>query len=146
MNAEGITAPLTYTLTGTPAPEDIATLEHGLSAFFTAQGASPKDMPLAIFVRDDQGALVAGLDAKTGWDQMYIRTLYVAQALRGQGVGHRLLEQAEAEGRTRGCHTAWLMTSTEEAKRFYETYGYSSFGTVERHAPNCARYFMKKAL
>ena len=138
--------PLAYTLTATPSPEDITVLEQHLADFFTAHGAHPKDSSLAIFVRDDHGIIVAGLDAKTGWDQMYIRTLYVAETLRGQGIGRQLLEQAETEGRQRGCHTAWLMTSTEEARRFYEARGYACFGEVERHATNCARYFMKKRI
>lgn len=138
--------PITYTLTETPAPEDIAILELGLTNYFTQQGAGPKDNKLAIFARDDHGVLIAGLIAKTGWDQMYIDTLFVAETARGQGIGTGLIAQAETEARRRNCRTVWLMTSTTEGKSFYERQAYECFGAVERHAPNCARYFMKKAL
>ena len=138
--------PLTYTLTATPAPEDIATLEQDLTDYFTQHGAGPKDNKLAILVRDDSGILIAGLIAKTGWDQMYISTLFVAEQARGHGIGGTLIARAEEEARRRGCGAAWLMTSTPEGKAFYEKQGYACFGAVERHAPSCARYFMKKAL
>jgi GNAT superfamily N-acetyltransferase len=138
--------PLTYTLTETPAPEDIAALEQGLTAYFTALGADAKDRKLTIFTHDDHGKTIGGLIAKTGWDQMYISTLYVAEPHRGQGIGAQLIAQAEAEARNRRCRTSWLMTSTPEGKAFYESRGYECFGAVERHAPNCARWFMKKGL
>lgn len=137
--------PLIFTLTTTPSSEDITALERGLSDFYASHRADHKDAPLAIFVRDE-GVIVAGLDAKTGWDQLYISTLYVADHLRSQGIGRQLLEQGEAEGRKRGCRSAWLMTSTERAKRFYEASGYACFGAVERHGASCARYFLKKVL
>ena len=77
---------------------------------------------------------------------MYISTLFVAETARGQGIGTELIAQAEAEAHRRNCRSAWLMTSTEDGKGFYEKQGYECFGVVERHAPSCARYFMKKAL
>ena len=138
--------PLTYTLTDTPAPEDTALLEQGLADYFAALSAGAKDRPIAIFVRNDHGTIIGGLLAKTGWAQMYIATIYVMETSRGQGIGARLMEQAEAEGRRRGCCTAWLMTSTLEGKGFYERQDYECLGTVERPAPRCAIYFMKKAL
>lgn len=138
--------PPTFMLTSAPAAADIEALEHALSGYFTRLGADAKDQTLAVLARDDAGAVVAGIVAKTGWDQMYISTLYVAEHLRGQGVGTRLVEEAEAEGRRRGCLVAWLMTSTAEGKRFYEGRGYACFGEVERRAPEVARYFMKKVL
>lgn len=137
--------PLTFSLTSTPSAADIESLEQALTDFFAGRGADAQDQPLAVLARDGAGAVVAGLDAKTGWGQLYIRTLHVAETLRGQGVGRRLMEDAEAEGRKRGCVVAWLMCSTEDAKRFYERRGYASFGQVERGEAT-PRYFMKKVL
>lgn len=138
--------PLTYSLSAAPVPADIAALEGALNGYFAALDAATADTPLLALARDEAGAVVAGLAAKTGWDQMYIRTLHVAEPLRGQGVGARLMAEAEAEGRRRGCIVSWLMCSTPEAKRFYEGRGYTCFGEVERRAPKPARWFMKKAL
>ncbi|MHB1204556.1 MAG: GNAT family N-acetyltransferase [Rhodospirillaceae bacterium] len=138
--------PLTYTLTETPTPEDAAALKQGLDDYFEQLGADRERLPFAIFARDDHGAITAGLIAKTGWDQMYISTLFVVEAARGQGIGTHLMAQAEAEGRRRECLVVWLMTSTPEGKGFYELRGYECFGAVERHAPSCSRYFLKKAL
>lgn len=135
---------LTFSLTAAPEPRDIEALEGALTDFFAGRGADAKDQPLAVLARDETG-VVAGLDAKTGWGQLYIRTLHVAGHLRGRGVGRRLMEDAEAEGRKRGCVVSWLMCSTEDAKRFYERRGYACFGEVER-GPATPRYFMKKAL
>lgn len=137
---------LSYTLTAEPDAADIESLEQALSDYFVSLRPDALDQPLAVFARDDAGAVVAGLAGKSGWGQLYIRTLHVAEALRGQGVGRKLMQDVEAEGRKRGCTVAWLMCSTAEAKRFYERCGYACFGEVERPAPLPARWFMKKAL
>lgn len=136
---------LTFSLTDTPAPGDIEALEQSLSAYFAGHRTDAQDQPLLLLARDGAGAPVAGLDAKTGWGQLYIRTLFVADHLRGQGVGKRLMADAEAEGQRRGCAVSWLMCSTEAAKRFYERCGYTCFGEVERHEA-ISRYFMKKGV
>ncbi len=135
---------LTFTLSSAPSQADIEALEQSLSNYFAAHRTDAKDQPLLLLARDGE-KVVAGIYAKTGWDQMYIRTLFVAEHLRGQGVGRKLIEDAEAEGRKRGCAVSWLMCSTEAAKRFYERRGYECFGEVERRAAT-SRYFMKKQL
>lgn len=135
---------LTFSLTAAPAAGEIEALERELSGYFAGQRSDEQDQPLLVLVRAE-GKVVGGLDAKTGWSQLYIRTLFVAEPLRGQGVGRKLMEDAEAEGRKRGCAVSWLMCSTEAAKRFYERCGYVCFGEVERHGAT-PRYFMKKAL
>lgn len=136
---------LTFTLTAGPDAAEMEALDRALTEYFVGRGADAKDQPLAVLARDAKGAVVAGLAAKTGWDQLYIRTLFVAERSRGQGVGRRLMQDAEAEGRKRGCVVSWLMCSTEDAKRFYERCGYACFGEVERRTAT-PRYFMKKAL
>ena len=137
---------LTFILTSAPDAAEIEALEGALTGYFTGLGADAKEQSLAVLARDGQGAVVAGLAAKTGWDQLYIRTLYVADHLRGQGIGQRLIGDVEAEGRRRGCVVSWLMCSSAEAKRFYERCGYTCLGEAERRPPNPPRWFMKKAL
>ena len=138
--------PLTFSLVASPPAADIKALEHRLDDYFIARGAPDREGTFAVLARDAAGALIGGLYAKTGWDQLYIDTLHIVEAHRGQGLGAELMARAEAEGRRQDCAFAWLDTSAPEAKAFYEARGYTCFGAVERRAPSAPRWFMTKAL
>lgn len=133
-------------LTDTPNGDDIAVLDRGLAEFYSGANTGGTDRPIAIFVRDPQGTVVACLSGKTGWDQLYISVIFVSEPLRRSGVGTALMERAEQEGKARGCLSAWLMTSNPLAQAFYERRGYQVFGSVERRPPSPERYFLKKRL
>lgn len=101
-------------------------------------------------IRDESGALAAGLVASTGYGWLLVKMLWVSEGERGRGLGRRLMEEAEAEGVRRGCHGAWLDTSMPDAARFYERLGYETFGLLENTpddmVPGHRRWFMRKRL
>jgi len=133
-------------LTDAPTTAQLDWLSQGLDGFFVQAGHRREDRPLAVFITDETGEPRAGLSGRTGWDQLFISILFVAAGFRGTGLGTKLMNAAEEEGRRRRCKSAWLMTSTHEAKAFYEKRGYQTFGNVERHAPSADRFFLKKTL
>ncbi len=57
--------------------------------------------------------------------------LVVDEAYRGQGIGRRLMEQAETWGRERNCEAVYLKTNMirHEAHAFYENLGYQRVKT-----------------
>lgn len=101
--------------------------------------------PLVLALRDEAGAVIGGLWASTGYGWLYTQMLYVPETLRGQGVGQRLMAQAEDEARRRGCRHAWVDTQFG-ARPFYEGQGYTVFGELPDYPPGFARTFLKKAL
>jgi GNAT superfamily N-acetyltransferase len=58
--------------------------------------------------------------------QAEIGGLVVSQALRGQGVGKQLMQQAEAWAQQQGCHGIVVRSSVQrsEAHQFYQRVGY----------------------
>ena len=72
--------------------------------------------------------------------------LIVPDSLRGQGIGTRLMQAAEAEARRRGCHHIWLETYSFQARPFYERLGFEVFGQLDGPAPIYPRFFMRKIL
>jgi GNAT superfamily N-acetyltransferase len=101
---------------------------------------------LTVFVRDDAGVVCAGLTGTTDWGWLFVRLFWVSESLRGQGVGTRLLDAAEAEARSRGCHSAWLDTFSFQAPGFYEKRGYARFGSLPEYPRGFERHFYWKKL
>jgi GNAT superfamily N-acetyltransferase len=100
----------------------------------------------AILLRllDADGGVGGGLIGRISWQWLYVQTLAVAPALRGQGWGLRLMEAAETAARRRGCIGARLDTYSFQARDFYEKQGYRVTGTLEDCPPGHARYGMAK--
>ena len=101
-------------------------------------------------VENGAGGLLAGLACSTAYGWLHIETLWVADARRGQGLGRKLMNAAEAFGRERACHGAWLDTSNPGAAAFYRKLGYTVFGELangeDRFPPEHRRWFLKRAL
>jgi GNAT superfamily N-acetyltransferase len=102
---------------------------------------------LAIFLRDDEGRIRGGVlgDVWASW--LHLKFLWVDEDCRGHGWGARLLEAAETHAREGGCTHAHLDTfSFQAGPRFYERFGYETFGILEDHPEGYTHYFMRRRL
>ena len=128
------------------SPEDAAVIHDGLARFNVAATKHTYYSPVAIFLRDDRDAVLGGAlgDVWGGWlDLVY---LWIAEPLRGQGYGKRLLQAAEDEARAHGCQGVFLETLGFQARPFYERYGYEVFAELPDRPAGYTSYFMKKIL
>lgn len=98
----------------------------------------------ALLAHDDGAALRAGLVGVVAGGWLFIESLWVDEALRGQGIGRALMACAEDHARARGCHDAWL--DTFQARGFYEQLGYAAFAELEDYPRGQSRHFLRKAL
>ena len=88
-----------------PAEADVEVLPNGLEAFNESRWPGHQQWkPLAVFAREGE-AIVAGLAGETysGW--LFIKYLWVSEALRGRGIGRALMAAAEGRAVERGCHS-----------------------------------------
>ena len=116
-------------------------------AFNAERGGPSGSSPFAIPIRDPAtGEVSGGLWAGSGYDWLRIELLIVPEALRGRGIGTRLMRMAEAAARSRGCVGVWLDTFEFQARGFYEKRGYRCFGELGDYPPGFARYFLTKGL
>jgi GNAT superfamily N-acetyltransferase len=129
-----------------PTPEDQQIVRDGLRQYNDKHVPAEADSSFAVFLRGTEGAVVGGVLAWAGRGWLHISTLWVDPGVRGKGHGTQLMVAAEAEGRQRGCHSAYLDTFSFQARPFYEKCGYEVFGTLEAFPAEHQRFFMRKSL
>lgn len=129
-----------------PAIEDVRFLEDRLYDYNAAQTGVDDGQWLAIFVRDAQQQICAGLEGWTWCGSCYIRHVWVHEALRGQGYGTRLMRAAEQEAATRGCAHMVLASYDFQAPGFYQQLGYEIFAVLDGHPRQHRHYYLHKWL
>jgi ribosomal protein S18 acetylase RimI-like enzyme len=104
--------------------------------------------PLQVYVLDALRRTVGGLIGRTNsvpqW--LEISVIWIEESTRGHGIGRRLMEEAEREGRQRGCRYARLVTSNFQAPEFYRKLGYIAYGTLENCPPGETNFYLWKEL
>ncbi len=90
--------------------------------------------------------IVAGVSAKTFGHWLLIDNLWVADSLRGQSMGSKILKQLETAAIHRGCKFVLLDTLGFQARPFYEKYGYTVQWTQQNYPKEDQKYFMVKEL
>ncbi|MDH6230889.1 GNAT superfamily N-acetyltransferase [Mesorhizobium soli] len=133
-------------VTETPSPEDLAIVGDNLTAFNTSDVGPADRRPLAVLVRDDDGAIAAGISGYTAWGWLYVQWLWVDERLRGQNMAARMLQAAEDEGTARGCHGSYIDTFSPVALKVYQRQGYKPFGTLPDFPKGRTRTFLAKSL
>lgn len=137
---------LILTVTAEPTADDLAAIGDGLAAFNDADVGPSARRPIAVLIRDEAGIICAGISGYTAWGWLYVQWLWVAEGQRGQGLAVQMLEAAEAEGRTRGCHGAYIDTFNPVALTVYQRRGYVPFGALEDFPVGRTRTFLQKRL
>lgn len=132
--------------TAEPLAEDLAFLAERLTAFNDRDVGHSGRKPLAVFVRDGAGAVVAGISGYTAWGWLYVQWLWVDEQLRGQHMAGDMLDAAEREALARGCQNAWIDTFNPTAAKVYERQGYRPFGALPDFPVGRSRIFLQKKL
>ena len=102
--------------------------------------------PIALALRSADGSLLGGLYGATMWKWLMVDGLWVAQQVRGRGLGRRVLLAAEATAIERGCRGSWLGTFDFQAREFYERLGYTVFAELPGFPPGHTHYHLQKVL
>jgi predicted N-acetyltransferase YhbS len=128
-----------------PSWEDREFIDQGLGAYNVQFLRDSRYSYFGAFVRDEAGAIGAGLigHCYAGW--LFVALLWVHADLRRAGVGSRLIAEAERHAIEFGCHSAWVDTFSFQAPNFYPKFGYREFARLDC-PPDHQRIFFKKRL
>ena len=126
--------------------DDIARLDDRLSAFTIAESGHDDVRPLAVFARDGDGHVVAGIHGWTWGQCCELVTLWVTEACRGLGMGRALLSAAEDEARDRGCIQVVLFTHSFQAPELYRREGYEVVGILDDYPAGSSTYWFRKRI
>ena len=129
-----------------PDPEDVNTIENGLTAFNLRHAPPENYRKLVVVLRAADNRVVGGILGNTWWGWLRIDVLWIDEAARGQDWGSRLMQAAEAEAIRRGCHHVFLDTMSFQALPFYLKLGYTIFGQLDDLPVGHSRYFLQKTL
>jgi GNAT superfamily N-acetyltransferase len=134
-------------LTDAPGKRAEAVIGTGLAEYNRSQASYTDARPLAVLVRDPQsGDVLGGLLGRTTLGLLFVDLIHLPDALRGQGLGSRVLATAEQEARRRGCTAATLFTIHFQAPGFYARHGWREVGRIECDPPGHTRICMSKRL
>ncbi len=135
------------TVTQTVTPEDQEELLNGLrvynSQFIDASGWGR----LGVYARDENGKMTGGLIADQKGEWLCIQYLWVSDAMRGSGLGTKLMAAAEHQAKEMGCLNAMVDTVSFQALPFYQKKGYQLKMTLEDFPQKgMQRHYLAKAL
>jgi GNAT superfamily N-acetyltransferase len=128
-----------------PSPDELQFLEDRIYEFNSAQTRQVDGEYFALFIRNEQQEVLAGLSGWTWASACEIQTLWVHPDWRGQGYGRKLLESAELQVQSRGCKVILISSYSFQAPGFYEKCGYKLIWQLNDFPPghqNC--FFVKR--
>jgi len=102
--------------------------------------------PVNLFLRDAGDEVMGGLLGATWGGVLYVRILWVSEALRDRGFGRRLMEMAERRAVERGCRHVFLDTFSFQAPGFYKKLGYETYARADDWPVGHAHHFLRKNL
>ncbi len=100
----------------------------------------------AFTVRDEAGSIVGGVTCTLFWQHMHIDFLWVEETKRKEGLGAKLLAEAENFAKQKGARLIKLDSFSFQAPRFYEKHGYTVYGKLTNHPVGHTQYYLVKRL
>ena len=129
-----------------PDPADLALLEERVAAAAIAAAGVGDDREFAIFVRDSDGRIRAGISATIWGGYCELQAMWVDEPLRGRGVARTLMAAAEAEAGQRGCARVVFHAYDLLAPALYERFGYETVAVIEGCPKGSAARWYRKEL
>lgn len=95
---------------------------------------------------DDTDSVIAGIHCQIGGRWLYIASLWINEKLRNQGIGRKLIAQAQEVAIQKKCVGIYLYTYSFQSPQFYEKFGFRVFGELENFCNGNSKLYMKKNL
>lgn len=125
-------------------------LMSGLAAYNELKiGPDPVRQPenhVCIVARDESGFPRGGVQGVAVGAWLAIDLVWVEEAFRGRRLGSQLMDEAEEEGRRRGCKWSILASFDYQAPNFYSRRGYVEYARMEDFPKGHTRFQLRKAL
>jgi ribosomal protein S18 acetylase RimI-like enzyme len=112
-------------------PHDKAVMVDGMLNYHASNGHPREVDTHSIIIKDESNTFIGCVIVTFLYNGMEIATLWVDEKARGQGLGQKLMEMAETEGKKRGATFAYTNTFTWQAPGFYEKLGYALYGKLD---------------
>lgn len=125
---------------------DATFVRESLALYNVATTGDSYYSPLAIFLKDERGAVIGGALGQVWGGWLDLDALWVSELIRGQGYGEKLLRAAEGEARAQGCHGVFLTTFSFQAKPFYEKFGYEVVADIPDYPKGHSVHALAKTL
>ena len=129
-----------------PSKKEIDYVREALVQFNDAHVGKDGHTPLNLVEYDAQGNVIGGLLGGTYWGWLYVDILWVDERYRRQGIGSKLLTQAEGEAVRRGCRHVHVDTMSWQAPLFYQKHGYRVIGILPDIPKGHQKYLLQKEL
>ncbi len=105
-------------------PAEIGQVEERLYDFNRAATGRNDGEGMGFVIRDEAGG-IAGVAAGYSWAGISeLKTMWVSEALRGQGHGRALLEAFIDEAQRRRVKRIWVASYDFQAPKMYEKFGF----------------------
>ena len=129
-----------------PTPEDFRTIVDGVRTFNRDRTGEEWPRPVACYIRDEEGRIIAGVQGTLWGRSMHIDALWVDEPHRGSGYGSTLMKAIEDYAATHAHPLIYLETTSFQALPFYAGLGYEVFGELKEISKGHTLYLLKKEL
>jgi GNAT superfamily N-acetyltransferase len=129
-----------------PAPADVALLEQHVTEAAVAAAGLGEEQEFAIFAREDDGHIVAGISGIVWGGCCELQAMWVERSLRNRGLARALIAGAEAEARRRDCTLVVFHAYDLLARGLYDRLGYETVGVIENCPAGSSARWYRKAL
>lgn len=129
-----------------PPWETVEALRDNLRGFNRQAGQTHEGLGLGIFLRNEEEALIGGVSGWLWGTTLEVSFLWLADSLRGQGIGQQLMERIEKAAVARGANQATLSTYTFQAPDFYRKLGYEIVAVIDGLGNGHQKLFLRKSL
>jgi ribosomal protein S18 acetylase RimI-like enzyme len=92
------------------------------------------------------GDIEAGVSGYTWCGCCYIAYLWVAETLRGRGIGSELMQAVEKHARAKACRVMFVATHSFQAPEFYRRMGFEQVASMVDHPVGHSSIFYAKRL
>jgi len=129
-----------------PQPADLRQLLDGVRAYNRDRTGNDRPRAVAVFLRDENGRMVGGVQGDLWGRSMHIAALWVDDKYRSQGHGSALMMAVEKYGAENDHPLIYLETTSFQALPFYQGLGYELFGELPEITAGHKLYFLKKEI
>lgn len=129
-----------------PAPEKLYSELHTRPADAGQALGEHELQTFLLSISSEDGRLTAGCKGEIAFRSAHVSELWDSESHRGEGIGSKLLLEAESLSRTYSCNRIHLETQNENARRLYEKLGYRVFGELHNYEGKQLFYYLEKAI